>query len=252
MTWQVVPRKRGALLQNANVLRARRERMVGSGFAAPVLDLPAQSPVDSTQPQVEQLNDWESEGGTVAPPSAGRLASYWGALVAAPLMIATLSTEYAQAEAASASPGHYPLDQGGGIAVSSANLDEYLAALEGRATARKFLLTFGDLLFSAKSAEIGDSEKGELVRMADYLRSHPANSAHIVGHADDGGDKASNFRLAEQRAAVVRSYLIVQGIEQSRLTTMNGGKDEPLWDNSTGRAGNRRVEILVQKPEPVR
>jgi outer membrane protein OmpA-like peptidoglycan-associated protein len=187
-------------------------------------------------------------------PSAPSVRLWAGALVAAPLMIATMPTEHVQAEVASASPGHYPLDQGGGIAVSSANLDEYLAALEGRATARKFLLTFGNLLFSAKSAAIGDSEKVELVRMADFLRAHPETIAHIVGHADDGGDKASNSRLAEQRAAVVRSYLIVQGIEQSRLMAMNDGEDKPLRDNSTqaGAAGNRRVEILVQKPEPKR
>jgi hypothetical protein len=72
MTWQVVPRKRGALLQNANALRARRERIVGSKPATPLLELPAQWRADSPQPQVEQLNDWESEGGTVEPSSADR------------------------------------------------------------------------------------------------------------------------------------------------------------------------------------
>jgi hypothetical protein len=67
MIWQVVPRERGALLQQANVLRARRERVGGCGSATPVIELSAQSPMDSSQPQVEQLNDWESEGGTLAP-----------------------------------------------------------------------------------------------------------------------------------------------------------------------------------------
>jgi hypothetical protein len=72
MAWQVVPRKRGALLQDANALRARRDLMVESKRATPVLELPAQSRADSPPPQVEQLNDWESEGGTVAPSSADR------------------------------------------------------------------------------------------------------------------------------------------------------------------------------------
>jgi len=73
MTWQqVVPRKRGALQQNANTLRARRQRIVGSKPAPPLLELPAESPVASPQPQVAQLNDWESEGGTVAPSSDDR------------------------------------------------------------------------------------------------------------------------------------------------------------------------------------
>jgi hypothetical protein len=72
MSWQVVPRKRGAVQQNANTLRARRQQIVGSKFAAPLLELPPGSPVASPQPQVEQLNDWESEGGTVAPSSDDR------------------------------------------------------------------------------------------------------------------------------------------------------------------------------------
>ena len=150
-------------------------------------------------------------------------------------MLGISSTEDVEAEGARASPGHYPLDQNGGIAVSSSNLDRYLATLEQRATARQFLLTFGDLLFGASSAQIGDSEKGELVRMADFLRAHPATVALIVGHADDRGDATANFRLAEQRAAAVRSYLVVQGIDASRLTAASGGE----------RA--RSVTILVQK-----
>lgn len=175
----------------------------------------------------------------------------WAVAGAAVVLVLGISaTEYVAAEGAGASAGHYPLDQKGGVAVSSANLDRYLTTLEERATARQFLLTFGDLLFSANSAQLGDSEKGELVRMADFLRDHPVTVAQIVGHADDRADVAGNSRLAEQRAAAVRSYLIVQGIDQSRLTAVSGA--EPLPDNGVQyeRAANRRVEILVQKPEP--
>lgn len=156
------------------------------------------------------------------------------------LVLGIGATQFVNAEGAAASPDHYPLEQNGGIAVSSAQLGEYLATLEERATARRFLMTFGDLLFSAGSTQLGDREQGELVRMGDFLRAHPQTSAQIVGHADDRGDAAANSRLAGQRAAVVRSYLMVQGIDQSRLTAVSGAEDK-------ARAGNRRVEILVQK-----
>jgi hypothetical protein len=51
--------------------------------------------------------------------------------------------------------------------------------------------------------------------------------------------------------AAVRSYLVVRGIAPSRLTVVSREEDNPLRDNSTqsGGAGNRRVEILVQKPQ---
>jgi outer membrane protein OmpA-like peptidoglycan-associated protein len=184
-------------------------------------------------------------------PSARSVRLWAGALVAVLSMIAITPTENVEAEATRASPAHYPLDQNGGIAVSSANLDRYLAALEERATQRQFLLTFGDLLFSADSAQIGDSEQGELVRMADFLRAYPTTVALIVGHADDRGDATANSRLAEQRSTAVRSYLVARGIDPLRLTAVSRGEDNPLRDNSTqlGRAGNRRVEILVQKPQ---
>lgn len=171
------------------------------------------------------------------------------AAAAALLMLGIGATDHVEAEGASASPGHYPLDQTGGIAVPSADLDRYLATLEARATARQFLLTFGDLLFAADSARLGDSQKGELVRMADFLLAHPATVALIVGHADDRGDATTNSRLAEQRAAAVRNYLVVQGIDPSRLTVMSRAENSPLLANraQSDRAGNRRVAIVVQK-----
>ncbi len=172
------------------------------------------------------------------------------------LMLGIGATEYVKAEGTSAGPDHYPLDQNGGIAVSSANLARYLETLEQRATARHFLLNFDDLLFAADSAQIGDSEQADLVRMADFMRAHPETFAQIVGHADDRGDATANSRLAEQRATAVRGYLVGQGIDASRLTAVSRGEGNPLLDSRTqaGRAGNRRVQILVQKSqlEPVR
>jgi outer membrane protein OmpA-like peptidoglycan-associated protein len=172
------------------------------------------------------------------------------------LMLGISSAAYVEAEGTRASAGHYPLEQSGGVAVSSANLDRYLATLEERATARQFLLTFDDLLFSANSARIGNSEKAELVRMAEFLRAHPTTVALIVGHADDRSDPTENARLAEQRATAVRSYLAVQGIDALRLTVASHAEADALRNNRTqsGGAGNRRVEILVQKSqiEPLR
>lgn len=205
---------------------------------------------------LRSTNPWLAAygGGTVRATRSSRPAArnlrWWAGAGAAVLLVLGIGvTEYVAAEGTRASPDDYPLDQNGGIAVSSANLDQYLTTLEARATERRFLLAFGDLLFSANSAQIGDVEKGELVRMADFLRAHPATVAQIVGHADDRGDATTNARLAGQRAAAVRSYLVVQGIDESRLTAVSGGADKPRLDDRTqaDRAANRRVEIRVQK-----
>ena len=153
-----------------------------------------------------------------------------GALLAVLLTFAITAGEHVAAEGAGGSPGRYPLDQNDGVVASSPSLDRYLAALEERATQRRFLLTFGDLLFGAGSPQIGDSEKRQLVRMGDFLRAHPATVAQIVGHADDRGEVTANSQLAQQCAAAVRSYLVVHGIAPSRLTVASGA-DDPLQDD---------------------
>ena len=172
-------------------------------------------------------------------PAAPNLRLWAGAGAAVLLVLGIGATQYVAAQTP-ASPGHSPLEQNGGIEVASPQLDEYLTTLEERATARRFLMSFGDLPFGVGSTQLGDREQSELVRMADFLRAHPETIAQIVGHADDSRDATANSRLAGQRAAVVRSYLIVQGIDQSRLTAVSGAEDK-------ARAGDRRVAILVQR-----
>jgi outer membrane protein OmpA-like peptidoglycan-associated protein len=146
--------------------------------------------------------------------------------------------------------GHYPLDRRGGIAVSSADLESYLADLEERAAVRTFLLTFPDLLFMAGSTRIDVIVRRELTRMADFLRTHSDTTARIIGHADDRGSTVSNMNLAEERAAAVRSCLIGLGIDAERLFISSRGEASPKLDNQTpdGRDSNRRVQVFVQKP----
>jgi outer membrane protein OmpA-like peptidoglycan-associated protein len=145
---------------------------------------------------------------------------------------------------------HYPLHQGGGTAVSSGDLDEYLKKLQERATDRAFLLAFRDVLFELDSAEIGEAGRTDLAGMAEFLRTHPDTIARIIGHADDRGEVRSNERLAEARAAAVRSFLISQQIPEQRLESVSGGPADPAVDKRTsaGRDSNRRVQVLVQKP----
>jgi outer membrane protein OmpA-like peptidoglycan-associated protein len=192
-----------------------------------------------TNPWLASYGRYAVRATRLSTPPAPNLRLWAGAGAAVLLVLGIGATQYVAAQTP-ASPGHYPLEQSGGIAVASAQLDEYLATLEERATARRFLMTFGDLPFGVGSTQLGDREQGELVRMADFLRAHPETIAQIVGHADDRRDAATNSRLAGQRAAVVRSYLIVQGIDQSRLTAVSGAEDKT-------RADNRRVAILVQR-----
>ena len=76
------------------------------------------------------------------------------------------------------------------------------------------------------------------------MRRHPGTEAVIEGHTDDVGDADLNRRLSRRRAESVMNYLIDEfDIDESRLSAVGYGPDEPIASNETsaGRRKNRRV-----------
>jgi len=69
----------------------------------------------------------------------------------------------------------------------------------------------------------------------------------IHGHTDNVGKPDKNKVLSENRAAAVKKYLVTKGVDESRITSVGHGQDEPVADNKTagGRAKNRRVELKI-------
>ncbi len=67
----------------------------------------------------------------------------------------------------------------------------------------------------------------------------------IQGHTDSVGDRNYNQKLSERRAETVKAYLVLYGIDVSRMTVRGFGPDRPVAENDTeeGRALNRRVEL---------
>ena len=56
-----------------------------------------------------------------------------------------------------------------------------------------------------------------------------------------------NQKLSERRAISVKDYLESKGINATRMTAMGYGEAQPVASNDTdtGRAQNRRVELIV-------
>ena len=71
----------------------------------------------------------------------------------------------------------------------------------------------------------------------------------IEGHTDSVGTKSYNQNLSEKRANAVKNYLISQGVDSNRLSSIGFGEDKPIDTNvnANGRSNNRRVEILFVK-----
>ncbi|MEP6795745.1 MAG: OmpA family protein [Saprospiraceae bacterium] len=82
------------------------------------------------------------------------------------------------------------------------------------------------------------------------MQFHPTMEILIEGHTDNVGDELSLLNLSEQRAEMVKDYLIAHGIEAARVLTSGLGATQPVEENATesGREKNRRVEIKIIKP----
>jgi len=72
-------------------------------------------------------------------------------------------------------------------------------------------------------------------------------SLKLAGHTDDTGSMALNLRLSKERAEAVKSYLVSQGANPSRIEATGYGPNQPIASNKTadGRQQNRRVEFTL-------
>ena len=101
--------------------------------------------------------------------------------------------------------------------------------------------------FDNGKATLQDSSFKVLDELVAYLVRKDDEKIEIGGHTDNVGSAASNQKLSEDRAKVVRDYLISKGIDGARLTFKGYGMTKPISDNKTaaGRAENRRTEVTI-------
>ena len=81
------------------------------------------------------------------------------------------------------------------------------------------------------------------------LREQINIKIEIAGHTDSIGDNKTNIILSNNRAKSIKSYLVKNGILESRIKCVGYGEKQPITNNSTkeGREKNRRIEIRILK-----
>jgi outer membrane protein OmpA-like peptidoglycan-associated protein len=103
------------------------------------------------------------------------------------------------------------------------------------------------LLFEFGKATLSAEAKQNINNLASSLNKYPNTNIMVIGHTDNVGSDPFNMNLSRDRAASVKSYAMVQGVNPGRLKTEGKGETEPIASNDTdaGRAQNRRVEIVI-------
>jgi outer membrane protein OmpA-like peptidoglycan-associated protein len=116
-------------------------------------------------------------------------------------------------------------------------------------------LTFNSqLLFDFGKANVMESNKADLQKLAETLKEYPNTDLLIVGHTDDVGSESFNQTLSEKRASAVSNQLSSMGVSSSRLKIEGKGESLPTAsnDSESGRSQNRRVEVAIYANEKMK
>jgi len=113
----------------------------------------------------------------------------------------------------------------------------------------------GEGMFASGSDQLDPEFVPLMERIGTALETQPGRAV-ITGHTDNVPVTKSlrfpsNYHLSVARAETVKAIVVSKLSDPSRVTSEGRGETEPVADNKTpeGRKRNRRIELIVQKPE---
>lgn len=108
----------------------------------------------------------------------------------------------------------------------------------------------GSVLFQSGKSDLLPAAQSRLGPVADALQGMPNRKILVQGHTDSRGSADHNQQLSVRRADTVRTFLVDHGIDAARVRSEGLGPTQPVADNTSaeGRANNRRVEIILERP----
>ncbi len=128
------------------------------------------------------------------------------------------------------------------------SLERQVAGLREQTTARGKSLILGDAFFASNQGTLSNAGKLNLQPAVKFLARYPNLPVSIEGHSDSRGAAAANQKISQKRAESVRETLIKLAVDGARLKAVGLGEAQPIASNDTdsGRAKNRRVEIVIE------
>jgi len=87
-------------------------------------------------------------------------------------------------------------------------------------------VTFPVIYFTFNSIDIQQNEETKLNTILKTLKENPNMKVTVTGWCDTKGSVAVNKRISRQRAEAVKTWLVKNGIEASRITAIGNGSDD--------------------------
>ena len=83
------------------------------------------------------------------------------------------------------------------------------------------------IYFTRRGMTLDPNSERVLAAEARWLIANPMITARIEGHADLQDTRSYAVALGEERAAVVRDFLVIHGVAPDRLKVVSWGKEHP-------------------------
>lgn len=137
----------------------------------------------------------------------------------------------------------------------AAEIDRTVAGAEVIKADEGIIVKFDSgILFDFDKAEVKSDARSNIANLVKSLNENPDTDILVIGHTDSKGTDKYNQGLSERRAKAVKDFAVAQGLSGARMQTQGKSFHEPIGDNDTetGRAQNRRVEIVIMANEKMR
>jgi len=110
-------------------------------------------------------------------------------------------------------------------------------------------LALQDVFFEPGRSDIGRSAVRFMRENARWIVENPGYLVLIEGHTDYKGSRESNLAMGDRRAKAAASFLLKEGVADTRLWTVSHGSDQPVCTEKTDicAAKNRGVHFKVKK-----
>ena len=106
---------------------------------------------------------------------------------------------------------------------------------------------FAPVYFGFDSTVVPQGELGKIDAVAQHLTAKTDRVVVVEGNCDERGSNEYNLTLGENRAIIIRNYLVQSGIAADRIQTRSYGAEKPAVDghDESAWAKNRRGEFAI-------
>ena len=108
-------------------------------------------------------------------------------------------------------------------------------------------VNFEPVYFGFDSTVVPSGELGKIDAVVQHLNSRQDRVVVVEGNCDERGSNEYNMSLGENRAIIIRNYLVQSGIAANRIQTRSYGEEKPAVDghDESAWARNRRGEFAI-------